>query len=203
MVRTKSQGRRRIHFPAQASLPRSKGQRRMIHSLLIGLAAGARSITPLAAVSEAARQNALPADNGAPAYLGHPLVAAGSKALAAGELLGDKLESAPDRIVPAGLAARLVTGALAGAALAPRRQAALSALLGASGAIAAAYLTFGLRMRAMRRFGQKPTGVIEDALTLGATQWVVRHAASAHPSPSRHRSLRDSAGIGRRRPGRA
>lgn len=149
----------------------------MIHSLLIGLAAGARSITPLAAVSQAARQGALPADNGAIAHLDHPLVAAGTKALAAGELLGDKLQSAPDRIVPAGIAARLVTGALAGAALAPRRQAALGAALGAGAAVAAAYLTFGLRMRAMRRFGQKSTGLVEDALTLGATQWVVRRAA--------------------------
>lgn len=157
----------------------------MIHSLLIGLAAGARSITPLAAVSQAARQKALPADNGAPAYLSSPLVAAGTKALAAGELLGDKLESAPDRIVPAGLAARLVTGALAGAALAPRRQAALGAMLGAGGAVAAAYLTFGLRMRAMRRFGQKSTGLVEDALTLAATQWVVRQAGRATPQTHR------------------
>ena len=153
-----------------------QGIRRMLFSFLIGLAAGARSITPLAAVREAARRGALPLGNGAPPYLGHPLVAAGSKALAAGELLGDKMERAPDRIVPAGIAARLVTGAIAGAALAPRRQAALGALLGAGGAVAAAYVTFGLRMRAMRRFGQKPTGLVEDALTLAATQMVVKGA---------------------------
>jgi uncharacterized membrane protein len=149
----------------------------MLYSFLIGLAAGARSLTPLAAVSEAARRGALPADSGAPARLGHPIVAAGTKALAAGELLGDKMRSAPDRIVPAGIAARLVTGALAGAALAPRSQAAFGVLLGAGGAVAAAYLTFGARMRAMRRFGQKSTGVVEDALTLAATQWVVARAA--------------------------
>jgi uncharacterized membrane protein len=148
----------------------------MLNSLLIGLVAGARSITPLAAVSEAARRGALPADNGAPRYIGRPLIAAGTKALAAGELLGDKMTSAPDRIVPAGIAARLVTGALAGAALAPRRQAVLGAVLGAGGAVAAAYLTFGARMAAMRRYGQKPTGLVEDALTLGATQLVMKRA---------------------------
>src|SRR4051812_22789184 len=103
----------------------------MIHSLLIGLVAGSRSITPFAAVSDAARRGELPVDNGAPSWLGDPLVAAGSKLLAGGELWGDKLHSAPDRIVLAGLLARLVTGGLAGAALAPRRQALAGAALGA------------------------------------------------------------------------
>lgn len=153
----------------------------MIRSFLIGLVAGARSMTPLAAVSDAARKGHLPADNGAPAFLGHPLVAAGSKTLAAGELWGDKLHSAPDRIVPAGMLARLVTGGIAGAALAPRNRAVLGALLGAGGAVAAAYLTFDLRMRAMRRFGQKPTGLVEDALTLGAASLILRDATALEP----------------------
>ena len=148
----------------------------MIHSLLIGLVAGARSITPFAAVSDAARRGELPADNGAPSWLGDPLVAAGSKVLAGGELWGDKLRSAPDRIVLAGMLARLVTGGLAGAALAPRRQALAGAALGAAAAVAAAYVTFELRKRAMRRFGQTPTGLVEDAITVGAARWVVSSA---------------------------
>jgi uncharacterized membrane protein len=151
----------------------------MIRSLLIGLVAGARAMTPLAAVSDAARRGVLPKDNGAPAWLGHPLVAAGTKALAAGELWGDKLESAPDRIVWAGLAARLVTGGLAGAALAPRRRALSGAVLGAVGAVAAAYVTFDLRMAALRRFGQTQTGIVEDALTVGAAQLVLAGAEGA------------------------
>ncbi len=146
----------------------------MLRSLLIGLSAGSRSMTPLAVVSEAAHSGHLPKDNGAPSWLGHPLVAAGSKALAAGELWGDKLPSAPDRIVLAGLLARLVTGGLAGAALAPKRQRYLGAALGAGGAIAASYLTFNLRMRALRRFGQTPSGLVEDALTVGAAELVMR-----------------------------
>jgi uncharacterized membrane protein len=148
----------------------------MIHAFLIGLVAGARSITPLAAVSDAARRGELPLDNGAPSWLGDPLVAAGSKVLAGGELWGDKLRSAPDRIVLAGLLARLVTGGLAGAALAPRRQALAGAALGAAAAVVAAYVTFDLRQRAMRRFGQTPTGLVEDAITVGAARWVVSSA---------------------------
>jgi uncharacterized membrane protein len=148
----------------------------MIRSILIGLVAGARALTPLAAVSEASRRGDLPADNGAPALLRHPLAGAAIKALAAGELWGDKLKSSPDRIVLAGIAARIVTGGLAGAALAPRRQALLGAALGASAAVAAAYVTFDARMRALRRYGQTETGLIEDALTVGASQLIVASA---------------------------
>jgi uncharacterized membrane protein len=94
----------------------------LIRSLLIGAVSGMRSLTPLAVVSDAARRGALPEDNGAPAPLGHPLVSAGTAALAVGELAGDKMKTAPDRIVAPGIAARLVTGSIVGAALAPREQ---------------------------------------------------------------------------------
>lgn len=151
----------------------------MIRSLLIGLVAGTRAMTPLAAVSNAARRGELPQDNGAPALLGHPLVAAGTLALAAGEMAGDKMASAPDRIVPAGLAGRLVTGAVAGAALAPHRQRLAAGALGATAAVGSAYLTWRLRMAAMRRFGQGPTGFVEDAATLAAATAVVRGARRA------------------------
>jgi uncharacterized membrane protein len=161
----------------------------MIHSFLIGLTAGARSLTPLAVVSEAARRGALPADSGAPSWLGHPLVAAGSKALAAGELFGDKMKSAPDRIVPAGLIARVVCAGIAGAALAPRRHAMAGAVLAAGAAVGAAYLTFNARIRAMRRFGQTPTGLVEDALTVGAAGMVMRDAA-VPPARASSRSAR-------------
>ena len=145
----------------------------MLRSALIGAVAGSRSMTPLAMVSDAAARDALPADNGAPELLGRPLVRAGALAMAAGELAGDKWSKAPDRIVPSGMAARLVTGAVAGAALAPRERRAAAALVGATAAVAASYLTFALRMRAMRRYGQVRTGVVEDALTVGSAWWVV------------------------------
>lgn len=151
----------------------------MIRSALIGLAAGSRAMTPLAAVSDAAKTGNLPRDNGAPAWLGSPLVAAATKLLAAGELAGDKMKSAPDRIVPAGIAARLVSGGLTGAALAPRRYRYAGALLGATAAVAAAYFTFNGRMKAMRRHGQTSTGLIEDALTVAATQGVLLGAGRA------------------------
>lgn len=145
----------------------------MLRSILIGALAGARSLTPLAAVSDAARRGALPPDSGAPELLGHPLATAGIGALAAGELVGDKMKTAPDRIVPAGLAARLITGAVAGAALAPRDKRVLAGLLGAGAAVAASFPTFHARMAALHRYGQTPTGLVEDALIAGGSWWVV------------------------------
>ena len=148
----------------------------MYRSLLIGAVAGARSMTPLAAVSVAARAGRLPEDNGAPELLAHPVVVAGTLAIAAGELAGDKMKSAPDRIVAPGLAARLVTGAVAGAALAPRRQLYVAGALGAAAAVASSFITFKLRMRALRRYGQTSSGLVEDAVTTGAAWWIVSGA---------------------------
>lgn len=148
----------------------------LIHSILIGAVAGMRAMTPLAAVTSAARTGTLPADNGAPRLLSNPLASAGMLALAGGELLGDKMKTAPDRIVPAGMVARVATGMIAGAALAPHRQRGIGALLGAGTAVGMAYLTFNLRMRAIARYGQTPTGAVEDAIAVGSAALIARCA---------------------------
>ncbi|MEN5425587.1 DUF4126 domain-containing protein [Stenotrophomonas pennii] len=152
----------------------------LIHSILMGAVAGMRAMTPLAAVTNAARTGTLPADNGAPRLLCNPLASAGMLALAGGELLGDKMKTAPDRIVPAGMVARVATGMLAGAALAPRSQRGLGAVLGAGTAVGMAYLTFNLRMRAIARYGQKPTGAVEDAIAVGSAALITRCAARSN-----------------------
>lgn len=145
----------------------------MLRSILIGLPSGARSLAPLAVVADAARRGAL-RDRAAPAWLASLAVGIGLSALAAGELWGDKLPAAPDRTVPAGLIGRLLTAGLAGAALAPKRRAWSGAALGAATAVASAYLTFALRSRAMRRFGQTRSGLVEDALTLVLSRLAVQ-----------------------------
>ncbi|HLM52148.1 MAG TPA: DUF4126 domain-containing protein [Pseudoxanthomonas sp.] len=137
----------------------------LIHSTLMGAVAGMRSMTPLAAVARAARGGTLPADNGAPQILSGPLVSAGALALAAAELAGDKMKSAPDRV------------AIAGMALAPRRQRGVTALLGATAAVGAAYVSFDARRRAIERYGQSAAGVIEDAIALGSAALIARSAA--------------------------
>jgi len=138
----------------------------MLASFLMGLVGGQRAMTPLATVSVAAARGGLPAGNGAPRIIAHPFVAAGAVALAIGEMAGDKQKTAPDRIVPIGLAARLVTSAIAGAALVPRRQRWLGAAVGGSTAIVASYPGWRARIAAMPRYGQTPTGLVEDAVVV-------------------------------------
>jgi uncharacterized membrane protein len=140
--------------------------------LLIGLVAGARSMTPLATVAWLARAGDLPNRGPLSRFLSQDWVVAGATALAVGELLGDKMRSAPDRIVILGLAARIVSGGIAGAALAQERDERPAGLLGIAAAIGASYVTFAARTRSMGRYGQRPTGVVEDALIVGLAAWI-------------------------------
>jgi uncharacterized membrane protein len=144
----------------------------LIRSFLIGCATGLRSITPLAVLSAVHRRSSM--TNGAPATPDHRVASTALIALAVLEAAGDKLPFAPDRIAPLGLAARAAAGGLAGAALAPWRRRAAGAVIGAASAIGAAYLGFNLRRRAMRRFGQVSTGLLEDAISGGAALWLAR-----------------------------
>ena len=146
----------------------------MIRSILMGIVAGSRSMLPLAMVANAARAGQLPADNGAPRFLAHPLVSLGTTALATYELVGDKQKSAPDRIIPPAVVIRSLNAAFAGMALAPRsRRFATAALTGAT-AVIASYLTFAARKRAMRDHGRVSTGFVEDALVASAAIAAVR-----------------------------
>jgi uncharacterized membrane protein len=150
----------------------------MLASFLMGLAGGQRAMTPLATVAIAAARGELPSDNGAPKLLAHPVVAAGALALAIGEMAGDKQKTAPNRIVPIGLAARFVTSAIAGASLAPRRQRWLGAAVGGVTAAVASYPGWRARMAAMSRYGQTPTGFVEDAAVVAAAAAITRHVGN-------------------------
>ncbi|MDX3910684.1 MAG: DUF4126 domain-containing protein [Sphingobium sp.] len=151
----------------------------MLASFLMGLVGGQRAMTPLATVAIAAARGELPVDNGAPRMVAHPLIAAGALALAVAEMAGDKQKSAPDRIVPIGLAARFITSAVAGAALASRRQRWLGAAVGGVTAVLASYPGWGARMASMPRYGQTPTGFIEDAAVLAGAASISRRLAKS------------------------
>lgn len=140
----------------------------MYRSILMGLVAGQRAMTPLAALAGAARREALPHDN-PPARLMHrPLIAAGGVAMAAAEIAGDKMKTAPDRTVFLGLLARTITSGFAGAALAPPKRQLAGAAAGIAAAIASSYVGLALRKRAMARWGQTSTGFVEDAIVTAA-----------------------------------
>ena len=94
----------------------------MLRSLLIGLVAGQRGITPLATIGLATYRGEVDDDLPLQKLFHHPIVTAGAIAFALAEMAGDKMKTAPDRTVPIGLAVRSITSAYAGAALAPKGQ---------------------------------------------------------------------------------
>ena len=133
---------------------------------LIGAVASARSMTPMAVLATARlTRRRTP---GRLLLLDRPLFAAGALAMGLGELLGDKMKSAPDRTVALGLLARAMSAGIAGAALAPRGRERAGAAVAIATAVPLAYVTLAARRRAMGRFGQTRSGLIEDALVVAA-----------------------------------
>jgi uncharacterized membrane protein len=94
------------------------------------------------------------------------------KVMALGELIADKLPSTPNRIKPAVLVVRCLSGALAGASIykAIRQNAGLGAALGAGAALASTYGSYYLRKNTVSKtkIMDPMIGAIEDALVIGA-----------------------------------
>jgi uncharacterized membrane protein len=149
----------------------------MLAPFLMGLVGGQRAMTPIAAVSLAAMRNGLPADNGAPRIIAHPLVVAALVGLAAAELAGDKMKTAPDRVVPVGLVARFITSAVVGAALTPSRQRWLGAAVGGVSGVAASYFGWRARMASIPQYGHTSTGLVEDGIVIASAVMILRRLA--------------------------
>jgi len=150
----------------------------LIFSALIGAVASARSMTPMAGLAAARLLGRR--TPGRLVLLDRPLFRHGALAMGVGELLGDKMKTAPDRTVFLGLLARVMSAGIAGAALAPRgreQAGALTAVATAvppvATAVPLAYLTLAGRKRAMARMGQTRSGLIEDALIVAAGAAIV------------------------------
>lgn len=99
-------------------------------------------------------------------------VAAVLKVLSVTELIADKSPSTPNRIEPAGVAGRCLSGALAGASIykAVGGKAWSGALIGGVAAIAATYGSYYLRKNIVKanHIADPWIGAAEDALVLGA-----------------------------------
>jgi uncharacterized membrane protein len=150
----------------------------MLRSVLMGLVAGQRAMTPLAALAGAARRGTLPYDNPEARLMAHPLIAAGGVAMAAAEMAGDKMKTAPDRTVFLGLLARTISSGFAGATLAPPKRQLAGAALGMGAAVASSYGGLAARKWAMQRWGQTATGFVEDAIVFSAATLIAN--ASSH-----------------------
>ncbi|MDP3231106.1 MAG: hypothetical protein Q8N13_24445 [Acidovorax sp.] len=143
----------------------------LFFSALIGAVASARSMTPMATIAAARLLGKR--TPGHLVLLDRPLFKFGALAMGAGELLGDKMKTAPDRTVFLGLLARVMSAGIAGAALAPRGREQAGAVAAVATAVPLAYLTLAGRERAMARMGQTRSGLIEDALMIAAGVTVV------------------------------
>lgn len=107
-------------------------------------------------------------------------VAATLKVLALGEIVGDKLPSAPNRTKPAAIGARVLSGALAGAVIykATGNNLIVGALLGGTAAFASTFGTFHLRKSVVKssHIVDPIIGAIEDALVIGGSVGLARLA---------------------------
>ncbi|GAC1498972.1 MAG: membrane protein [Vulcanimicrobiaceae bacterium] len=145
-----------------------------VRALIIGAAAGLRSMTPVAAVL---------------GTRGH--VMAGPAAVAAaGELLVDKLPIAPARTSPPALVVRIVSGALCARALARRtteatETTAIAMTMGALGSLAASYGGLAARryLTQPRRLPGTLVALVEDAVAIGLARAaaVVREERTHQP----------------------
>ena len=149
----------------------------LLASILIGAVASARSMTPMATIAAARLANRR--TPGEVFLLDRPVFKYGALAMGAGELLGAKMESAPDRTVFLGLLARVASAGIAGAALAPEGQEKAGAAVAVATAVPMAYLTLAGRKKAMAKIGQTRSGLIEDLLIVAAGVAIVALATSA------------------------
>jgi uncharacterized membrane protein len=143
-----------------------------LFSFLLGGVAGLRSLTPLAAVSWAARSGRLKLEGTPLAFLGSEKATYILTALAIGELITDKLPQTPSRKSAIGFAARLVTGAAAGAALNAQAPGSIAcgAVAGAAGAIGGTLGGYEFRTRLVKETGgpDAPIALLEDAIAIGS-----------------------------------
>ena len=100
------------------------------------------------------------------------------KLLAAGEMVIDKMPFTPDRIKPASVTFRCLSGALAGSSIskATGGKIGAGALFGAAAALASTYISFLLRKTTVKATGvlDPVIGALEDALVLGAGAKLIR-----------------------------
>jgi uncharacterized membrane protein len=139
-------------------------------AFLIGVVAGLRVMTALAAVSWAAHLGRLDLGGTLLAFLGYAWTPWILSLFALVELVTDQLPSTPSRTVPMQFGARLISGALTGAAIGATSGATASGLVaGSVGAIAGTLGGRAFRARLAASFGNdRPAAFIEDAVAIGA-----------------------------------
>ena len=148
-------------------------------AFLVGLTTGLRALAPLAIVSWAAHLGWLHLENTSLAFLGARVTSWILTLLALGELVTDKLPTTPSRKIPMQFGARIVTGALSGAALAAPAGAWITGMVaGIIGAIVGTLAGAELRGRLSRLVGNDlPIALLEDVIAIGGALLIVSRFA--------------------------
>ncbi|GAB7548127.1 DUF4126 domain-containing protein [Cupriavidus sp. CuC1] len=145
-------------------------------SLFIGIVAGLRAMTAPAAVSWAVHAGLLDLSGSWLAFMGYRFTPWIFSVLAAVELITDKLPGTPSRKVPQQFSARILSGALCGAAIGAGGGLLVGgAILGAVGAVIGTLGGAAVRARLAAIFGRdRPAAVIEDLVAvIGAAVMVL------------------------------
>ena len=146
-----------------------------ILALLIGIVAGLRSMTAPTMASWAAHLGWLNLQGTWLAFLGFAYTPYILSVLALGELITDKLPSTPSRKVPIQFGARILIGALCGAAFGLAGQNLIGGLV--AGTIGAVIGTLGgadLRGRLAKKVGKDfPIALLEDVIAIGGALLII------------------------------
>ena len=151
----------------------------MILACLIGIVAGLRAMTPVAAVSWAAYLGRLPLQGTWLSFLGATITPYVATVLALGELVTDKLPTTPSRKMAMPFGARILTGGLCGAAVvAPSGAMLIGLLLGAVGAVIGTFGGAAMRAWLAQAFGKDlPAALLEDVIAIGGAILILSRLA--------------------------
>jgi uncharacterized membrane protein len=149
-------------------------------AFLIGVVAGLRAMTPLAAVSWAAHLRWLNLENTPLALLGSVAAPYITTLLAIAELINDKLPKTPSRKAPPAFIVRILVGAICGVAIAwSGSGAGAGAVAGAVGAVLGTLGGYEFRKRLVQATGGKnlPIALLEDAIAVAGAFAIVSRAS--------------------------
>ncbi|HEY9127560.1 MAG TPA: DUF4126 family protein [Acidobacteriaceae bacterium] len=148
----------------------------MLLALFLGVVTGLRTLTPLAAVSWAARLGILKLDGSWAAFLGYHWTPWILSVLALAELINDKLPNTPSRKTPPQFTARIITGSFAALTLGfEHGTVLLCAGLGAIGAVIGTLGGAAARTGLVKAIGGRdlPIALLEDCVTVGGVVLIV------------------------------
>jgi len=145
----------------------------------LGCVTGLRSLTAPAVVCWAAHFGWLHLTGTNLGFMGHPVALILFTLLAVVELISDKLPKTPARTAPPGLIARIVMGALCGAALAASAGSGeiMAGMVGIVGALVGTFAGYNIRHTLVARahLPDFPVALVEDLIAIGGGLLIVSH----------------------------